>query len=159
MKKIIVLLVAIISSCCLAGSASAQIIYRQKSKTEKSSTKQSNQKYSDLRTLFKENLGRYPYEFKMFENKALRSRLCKIMGEKQFNYLVKELSDVQTPIEYKDFCYYTWMMKAHSGGEFAAHIGYDPKLDAFAVTIINNGNAKSYGEKGFLLSERMILFD
>ena len=159
MKKIIALFVVVLSSICLVGSVSGQVIHRQKSKTEKQSTKQSSQKSTDLKMLFKNNLGNYPHEFKMLENKTVRSRLCKILGEKQFTYLVKELSDVQTPIEYKDFCYYTWMMKAHSGGEFAAHIGYDPKLDAFAVTIINNGNAKSCGEKGFLLSERMILFD
>lgn len=159
MKKIIVFFVIIISLFCLAGSMSAQIIHRQKSKTEKPSTTQSSQKSSGLKTLFKDNLGNYPSDFKMLENKVVRSRLCKILGEKQFTYLVKELSEVQTPIEYKEFCYYTWMMKAHSGGDFAAHIGYDPKLDAFAVTIINNGNAKSYGEKGFILSERMILFD
>ncbi len=159
MKKIIALFVVVLSSFCLIGSVSAQIIHRQKSKTEKSSTTQSSQKSSSLKTLFKDNLGNYPSDFKMLENKAVRNRLIKVLGEKQFNYLVRELSDVQTPIEFKEFCYYTWMMKAHSGGEFAAHIGYDPKLDAFAVTIINDGNAKSYGEKGFLLSERMFLFD
>lgn len=156
MKKIIVLLVAIISSCCLTGSASAQIIHRQKSKTEKQSSKSSSQQSKGLKALFKDNLGRYPYEFKMFENKALRNRLCKIMGEKQFNYLVKELSDVQTPIEYSDFCYNTFMMKTHGGGDLEAWISYNPKLDAIAVTINYHGDYKSYGEKGFSLSERLI---
>ena len=156
MKKIIVLLVAIISSCCLTGSASGQIIHRQKSKTEKQSTKQSAQTSTGLKTLFNNNLGNYPYEFKMFENKVVRSRLFKIMGEKQFQYLVKELSKVQTPIEYENFCYYTWMMKAHSGGEYSATICYNPKLDAIAVTTCINGDYKSYGEKGFYVPEDML---
>lgn len=156
MKKIIALLVVVLSSLCLIGNASQQVIHRQKSKTEKQSTKQSAQTSTGLKTLFKENLGRYPYEFKMFENKALRSRLCKIMGEKQFNYLVKELSDVQTPIEYADFCYNTYMMKTHGGGDLEAWISYNPKLDAIAVTINRHGDYKSYGEKGFSVSERFI---
>lgn len=153
MKKIIAILVVVLSSCCMVGSTSAQIIYRQKSKTEKKSTNQTSQKSSDLRTLFKENLGRYPYEFKMFENRALRNRLCKIMGEKQFNYLVRELSDVQTPIEFNDDCYNAFMMKTHGGGDMEAYISYNPKIDAIAVTINCHGDYKSYGEKGFYISE------
>jgi hypothetical protein len=156
MKKIIVLFVVVISSFCLIGSVSAQIIHRQKSKTEKQSTQQSSQKSTGLKTLFNNNLGNYPYEFKMFENKVVRIRLCKIMGEKQFKYLVKELSDVQTPIEYENFCYYTWTMKAHSGGEYSATICYNPKLDAIAVTTCINGDYKSYGEKGFYVPEDML---
>ena len=156
MKKIIVLFVVVISSFCLIGSVSAQIIHRQKSKTEKQSTKQSAQTSTGLKTLFNNNLGNYPYEFKMFDNKVVRSRLCKIMGEKHFQYLVKELSDVQTPIEYENFCYYTWTMKAHSGGEYSATICYNPKLDAIAVTTCINGDYKSYGEKGFYVPEDML---
>ena len=156
MKKIIVLFVVVLSSFCLIGSVSAQIIHRQKSKTEKQSTQQSSQKSTGLKTLFNNNLGNYPYEFKMFENKVVRIRLCKIMGEKQFKYLVKELSDVQTPIEYENFCYYTWTMKAHSGGEYSATICYNPKLDAIAVTTCINGDYKSYGEKGFYVPEDML---
>ena len=156
MKKIIVFFVIIISLFCLAGSMSAQIIHRQKSKTEKPSTTQSSQTSTGLKTLFNNNLGNYPYEFKMFENKVVRIRLCKIMGEKQFKYLVKELSDVQTPIEYENFCYYTWTMKAHSGGEYSATICYNPKLDAIAVTTCINGDYKSYGEKGFYVPEDML---
>lgn len=156
MKKIIALFVVILSSLCLIGNASQQVIHRQKSKTEKQSTKQSAQTSTGLKALFNNNLGGYPHDFKMFENKALRSRLCKIMGEKQFKYLVKELSDVQTPIEYENFCYYTWMMKAHSGGEYSATICYNPKLDAIAVTTCINGDYKSYGEKGFYVAEEML---
>lgn len=152
MKKIIALFVAVLTSICLVGPMSGQIIHRQKSKTEKSSSKQSSQKSSDLKTLFKNNLGRYPYEFKMLENKVVRSRLCKIMGEKQFNYLVRELSDVQTPIEFNDFCYNIFMMKTHGGGDMEAYISYNPKLDAIAVTINLHGEYKSYGEKGFFVS-------
>lgn len=156
MKKIIALFVAVLTSICLVGSVSGQIIHRQKSKTEKQSTKQSTQTSTGLKTLFNNNLGNYPYEFKMFENKVVRIRLCKIMGEKQFKYLVKELSDVQTPIEYENFCYYTWTMKAHSGGEYSATICYNPKLDAIAVTTCINGDYKSYGEKGFYVPEDML---
>lgn len=146
----------VLSSICLVGSVSGQVIHRQKSKTEKQSTKQSAQTSTGLKKLFNDNLGRYPYEFKMLENRAVRSRLCKIMGEKQYNYLVKELSDVETPIEYESFCYYTWMMKAHSGGEYAAYICYDPKRDAIAVTTCINGVFKSYGEKGFYVPDEVL---
>lgn len=156
MKKIIALFVVILSSLCLIGNASQQVIHRQKSKTEKQSTKQSSQKSADLKTYFKNHLGEYPSDFKMFDNKTIRTRLCKIMGEKQFNYLVKELSDVQTPIEYADFCYNTYMMKTHGGGDMEAWISYNPKLDAIAVTINRHGNYNSYGEKGFSVSERFI---
>ena len=156
MKKIIALFVVVLTSIYLVGNVSGQIIHRQKSKTEKQSTKQSTQTSTGLKTLFNNNLGNYPYEFKMLENKVVRSRLSKILGEKQFTYLVKELSDVQTPIEYKDFCYYTWMMKAHSGGEYAAYICYDSKRDAIAVTTCINGVFKSYGEKGFFVPEEFL---
>lgn len=156
MKKIIALFVVVLSSLCLIGNASQQVVHRQKSKTEKQSTKQSAQTSTGLKALFNSNLGNYPYDFKMFENKALRSRLYKIMGEKQFKYLVKELSDVQTPIEYENFCYYTWMMKAHSGGEYSATICYDLKLDAIAITTCINGDYKSFWEKGFYVPEDML---
>lgn len=90
--------------------------------------------------------GKYPYQVAMMENAVLSHRLRTMLG-RELDYL-KEIWQVQSPIEVRDGFFYTWAMKEHSGGSDAAAIMADLNNDKLYVAIRRNNQAQIYTEDG-----------
>lgn len=89
--------------------------------------------YKNLREYLANHIGEYVYEFNMFENPTVKSRLIDLLGEEQFKYLVNDVYQTQTPIEYNDGMFHASGFQKHMGGDPAMVWAYSPQLDAFYV--------------------------
>ena len=98
--------------------------------------------YNNLRDYLADHIGQYAYEFDLFENPTVKSRLENLLGEQEFNYLVKDVYQTQTPIEYNDGMFHASGFQKHMGGDPGMVWAYNPQLDAFYVYLNNNGKIR-----------------
>jgi len=91
--------------------------------------------------------GKYSYEVKLFNNAVIKQRLQKLLGA-QFNYLVKSIWQVETPIKVENNFVYAWAMQAHSGGDPAATLLADISKNILYVKIVKGNQTKIYSEDG-----------
>jgi hypothetical protein len=95
----------------------------------------------------KQYKGKYPGDVKLFANAALKKRLQKLLGT-EFNYPVKSIIQVETPIKVENNFFYVWAMQAHSGGDPSATILADISKNVLYVKIIKDAQTKIYAEDG-----------
>jgi len=92
--------------------------------------------------------GKYPFDVKLIEKPALKSRLQKLLGATEYDYMKKNLRDVATPIKVKKGYFYSWAMQAHSGNEYGATIMADIEKNVLYVVIRRDSQDKMYSENG-----------
>lgn len=109
--------------------------------------------FGDLAFLKKYN-GKYPNDVKLLENPIIKKRLIKLIG-KQYDYL-KEIWEVETPIEIKDGYFYTSAMQTQSGGDPGAVIMADFKKNVLFVGIRKYQNVRVYSEDRSKAPKRML---
>lgn len=103
-----------------------------------------NNKTGLLEFLSKYN-GKYPFEVKLLNNPTIKKRLQHLLGVQQYTF-VKEIMEVETPIEVKDGLFYAEGMQAHSGGDPSAVIMADILKDILFVGIFKDGKASFFAE-------------
>lgn len=91
--------------------------------------------------------GQYPGDAKLFDNPRFKSRLRKLLGN-QYNYLVKDVWQVEIPIKVGNDFLYAWAMQAHSGGDPAATLLADFHTNTLYVEIIKDHTTILYSEDG-----------
>ncbi len=94
--------------------------------------------YNNLRDYFANHIGEYAYEFGLFKNPTVKSRLINLLGEEQYNYLINSVYQTQTPIEYNYGMFHASGFQKHMGGNPGMVWAYNPQLDAFYVYLNNN---------------------
>src|ERR1700689_29880 len=57
--------------------------------------------------------GKYAYQEKLFDNAGIKKRLEKLLGG-QYDYFIKSIWQVETPIKVENDFFYAWAMQAHS---------------------------------------------
>ncbi|MBB6332786.1 hypothetical protein HNP24_003789 [Chryseobacterium sediminis] len=92
------------------------------------------------------NVGKYPHDIKLFEDKSITERLKKLAGT-QYDEMVKNF-DVETPITSENGIYKLSGCKQHDCPGYATHIYYDAKNDNLNVSIDKNGKITDFAEKG-----------
>ncbi|KAA2217815.1 hypothetical protein [Chryseobacterium sediminis] len=92
------------------------------------------------------NVGKYPHDIKLFEDKSITERLKKLAGT-QYDEMVKNF-DVETPITSENGIYKLSGCKQHDCPGYATHIYYDAKNDNLNVSIDKNGKVTDFAEKG-----------
>jgi len=90
--------------------------------------------------------GKYPYEVKLLNNSVLKKRLKKMLGS-QYDYM-KNIWEVQSPIEINNGLFYAWAMQAHSGGDPSAVLMVDFNKNVLYVGIRKDKQEKIYSEDG-----------
>lgn len=98
--------------------------------------------YKDLRSYFANHIGEYAYEFNLFENPTVVSRLENLVGEEEFKYLVNDVYQTQTPIEYNNGMFHASGFQKHMGGNPGMVWAYNPQLDAFYVYLNDNNKVR-----------------
>lgn len=94
---------------------------------------ETNKKHkSELATIFKNAVGEYPYEVKLFGNPVLRQRMIRLLGKRRFDVLIENF-EVQTPIEYYSGAYHTFACQAHNCGSTEFEIFYYPYDDNLCI--------------------------
>jgi hypothetical protein len=91
--------------------------------------------------------GKYAYEVKLFNNAVIKQRLQNLLGA-QFNYFVKSIWQVETPIKVENNFVYAWAMQAQSGGDPAATLLADISKNILYVKIVKDNQTKIYSEDG-----------
>lgn len=109
--------------------------------------------YGDLSFLNKFN-GKYPHDVKLLDHPIIKKRLTKMIG-KRYDYL-KEIWEVDTPIEIKNGFFYASAMQANSGGDPGAVIMADLKKNVLYVGIRKYQNVKVYSEDRSKAPKRML---
>ena len=89
--------------------------------------------------------GKYAYQVKLFDNKILKPRLQKLLGDRYA--FVKKVFQVQNPIVISNGIFFTDGMEAHSGGDPSAAIAADINNNILFVATFENGVKKIYAEK------------
>jgi hypothetical protein len=92
--------------------------------------------------------GKYPFAVKLLDKPAMKTRLEKLLGSTEFNYMKKNLVDVATPIKVKNGYFYSWAMQAHSGNDFGATTMADISKNVLYVIIRKDSQEKTYSEDG-----------
>lgn len=98
--------------------------------------------------------GKYPYEIKLLKNPALKTRLRELLGTELYAY-VKQIRQVESPIEIEDGLFYSWAMQAHSGGNPSAVIMIDFEKDILYVGIRKNNISTLYSEDGSAAPQKL----
>ncbi len=93
-----------------------------------------------------ENVDQYPRDIKIFDNKAVSSRLQEITGD-QYEEILKYF-ETQTPIVTEGGIYKFTGCKEHDCPSFQTIVFYDANTDNFNVLVKQNGSTKVYAEKG-----------
>lgn len=83
-------------------------------------------------SLFSNNVGKYPYEVKLFQNAELRQRLVKMMGDEAFKAM-EDNFNVVGPIEKNGDTYTVFGGQVHNAGCTNATITYDAKTNLLTV--------------------------
>lgn len=96
------------------------------------------EKNQPLNSYFREHLGDYPSEFKMFGNDRIKARLQGLMGIFNADALF-EIIQVEQPIEYRDGMYWSSGFMAHQCCDPAALWAYDSYCNYFYVWIRKDG--------------------
>jgi hypothetical protein len=92
--------------------------------------------------------GKYPHDVLLFNNATFKLRLQKLLGTTEFNDLVKNIFQVETPIKIKNNFFYAWGMQTHSGGDPSATILADINKNILYVKIVKDKQTKIYAEDG-----------
>ncbi len=92
------------------------------------------------------NVGKYPHDIKLLEDKGLTERLKKLLGT-QYDEMVKNFN-VESPITSESGIYKLSGCKQHDCPGYATHIYYDEKNDNLNVSIDKNGKVTDFAEKG-----------
>jgi hypothetical protein len=134
MKNIFIILILLTALFCFS---STQILHAQ----------QTHKPAGNLNFLKPFN-GKYPHDVRLFNNATLKLRLQKLLGTAEFNYLVKNIFQVETPIKIENNLAYAWGMQEHSGGDPSATILADINKNILYVKIMKNNQTKIYAEDG-----------
>jgi len=92
------------------------------------------------------NVGKYPTDIKLFEDKELTDRLKKLMGA-DYDEMVKNFN-VVSPIKAENEVYRANGCMQHNCPGYYAFIYFDAKNDNLNVLIDRDGKVKEYAEKG-----------
>ncbi|MCQ9636930.1 hypothetical protein MP477_18410 [Chryseobacterium sp. WG23] len=92
------------------------------------------------------NVGKYPHDIKLFEDKNLTERLKKVVGP-QYDEMVK-FFNVESPIVSENGIYKLNGCKQHDCPGYSTSIYYDAKNDNLNVAIDKNGKVSDFAEKG-----------
>ncbi|QXU48956.1 hypothetical protein KYG33_19660 [Chryseobacterium sp. D764] len=92
------------------------------------------------------NVGKYPHDIKLFEDKSITERLKKLAGT-QYDEMVKNFN-VESPITSENGIYKLSGCKQHDCPAYATHIYYDAKNDNLNISIDKNGKVTDFAEKG-----------
>lgn len=92
------------------------------------------------------NVGKYPHEIKLFEDKGITDRLKKLVGS-QYDEMVK-FFNVESPVVSENEIYKLNGCKQHDCPGYATTIYYDSKNDNLNVSIDKNGKVTDFTEKG-----------
>lgn len=99
-----------------------------------------------LASIFQQSIGKYPYEVKLLERPAVSARLIKLIGERRYRFMVTNFQ-VETPIEFSNWNYYTTGCQAHNCGTTDFTISYNPKENNLCVKYRENGYEQIFKEK------------
>lgn len=91
------------------------------------------------------NVGKYPHEIKLFEDKSITDRLKKLVGA-QYNDMIKYFN-VESPITSENGIYKLTGCKQHDCPGYSTDIYYDAKDDNLNVMIDQNGKLTDFSEK------------
>jgi hypothetical protein len=91
------------------------------------------------------NVGKYPHEIKLFEDKSITDRLKKLVGA-QYNDMIKYFN-VESPIASENGIYKLTGCKQHDCPGYSTDIYYDAKDDNLNVMIDQNGKLTDFSEK------------
>ncbi|MGN7866880.1 hypothetical protein [Chryseobacterium sp.] len=92
------------------------------------------------------NVGKYPHDIKLFEDKGISERLKKLTGA-QYDEMVKNFN-VEGPVTSENGIYKLTGCKQHDCPGYATSIFYDSKNDNLNVSIDKNGKVTDFAEKG-----------
>lgn len=92
------------------------------------------------------NVGKYPTDIKLFEDKDLTDRLKKLMGA-DYDEMVKNFN-VVSPVKAENEVYRANGCMQHNCPGYYAFIYFDAKNDNLNVLIDRDGKVKEYAEKG-----------
>ncbi|MEP6951392.1 MAG: hypothetical protein ABI863_19035 [Ginsengibacter sp.] len=67
---------------------------------------------------------------------------------KQYNYFIKDIWQVETPIKIENDFLYAWVMHAHSGGDPAATLLADLQTNKLYIEIVQDHKTTLYAEDG-----------
>lgn len=101
---------------------------------------------SSLKSIFKNNIGMYPFDVNLLSKPAVKKRLVALLGSGKYNFMVKNF-DVQTPIEFGSWNYHTSACQAHNCGTTEFELSYNPDSDALAVRYKVDGREQIFKEK------------
>lgn len=104
-----------------------------------------------LDKVFRDALGEYPYDVKLFDNPTLRQRLIRLLGQQRYDMLV-EYFQVETPIEYGDGAYHTFGCQAHNCGFTEFEILYYPEDDNLCIRYRIEDNESIFMDKSTYVS-------
>ena len=131
-----------ITAAILGGSMSADVQAGNNSK-ERTSKSVSNQ---TLKSVFQSNIGKYPTSVRLLDKPALKNRLIRLIGAQKYATM-KKYWQVETPIEFSNWNFYTSGFEAHNAGENEFEISYNPETDNLCVKYIIGGRMSIYKEK------------
>jgi len=97
---------------------------------------------------------KYPHDISLLDNDTLIPRLSKLIGP-EYSYL-KNIWQVETPIEVNKGMFYAWGMQAHSGGDPSAVLMADINKNVLYVGIRKNGEEKIYTEDSSKAPQRLL---
>ncbi|MBL3548316.1 MULTISPECIES: hypothetical protein [unclassified Chryseobacterium] len=92
------------------------------------------------------NVGKYPHDIKLFEDKSLTERLKKVVGP-EYAEMVK-FFNVESRIVSENGIYKLDGCKQHDCPGYSTSIYYDVKNDNLNVAIDKNGKVSDFAEKG-----------
>ena len=87
---------------------------------------------SAMDKVFRNAVGRYPFDVKLLTNKTLKDRMIKLMGLQRYKTLV-EYFQVETPVEFFDGAYVAFACQAHNCGFTEFEILYFPDEDNLCI--------------------------
>lgn len=92
------------------------------------------------------NVGKYPHDIKLFEDKSITERLKKLVGP-QYDEMIRNFN-VESPVTSVDGIFKLSGCKQHDCPGYSTHIYYDSKNDNMNVSIDQNGKITDFAEKG-----------
>ena len=95
-------------------------------------------------TYFRDLMGKYPNEIKLFEKPELVTRLKKMMGP-EFDFM-RQNWETEVPIDISNGIAFTWGMKAHSGGDPGSALCADINKNVLFTAIRKDGKVQTYTE-------------
>ena len=100
---------------------------------------------SSTRNIITNNIGKYPHDIKLFENKDFADRVKKITGA-QYDEMFKNFN-VESQIVSENGIYKVTGCKQHDCPGYSTSIFYDSKNDNLNVAIDKNGKVTDFTEK------------